>query len=181
MKLRWIGLLVLAALTVGAAAQVNRIRDASEMLLPTGRSIQPEGTVAEVYGRPVDGVLSLDGRLMLSKDRSNLRVIDTETWEIVASLPHPGGSSITGMTETQGITSVIVTSPHLPASNTVTRDSVLVEMRNIVSRGPAARCRAVAPGAGRGMRTGCQDNPSYTTTPALVANHKRPIPSSATL
>lgn len=65
--------------------------------LPTGRLVQPAGQLVSFNGRPVDLKLSHDGRWILAKDRSALRVIDTQTFEVVQTVNSPGGASLFGL------------------------------------------------------------------------------------
>ncbi len=65
--------------------------------VPTGEMLKPYGRTLEVAGRPVDLVLSPDGKRLFAKDLGLLRVIDTVTFRIVQELECPGGASIFGL------------------------------------------------------------------------------------
>lgn len=78
------------------AAQMGPQADGT-IRVPTGEMLKPYGRVLEVAGRPVDLVISPDGRRMFVKDMGLLRVIDTTTFRLVQELPCAGGASIYGM------------------------------------------------------------------------------------
>lgn len=77
------------------APQVGPQGDATA--LPTGRLIRPAGLVVEVPGRPVDLVLSADGKLAFLKDNTGLRVLDAEAGTELQALASPEGTSLTGL------------------------------------------------------------------------------------
>ena len=66
-------------------------------LLPSGRIIEPAGDTVTFHGRAVDVVLSPDGRLLFAKDRHHLRIIETETLELIQSVKSEGGASLHGL------------------------------------------------------------------------------------
>jgi YVTN family beta-propeller protein len=67
-------------------------------LLPTSRLIRPAGQLLELdRGRPVDMVLSRDGKLLFVKDRAALRVVDAVNWKLLQTVTLPGGASLHGI------------------------------------------------------------------------------------
>ncbi len=68
-----------------------------ETRLPNGRVITPAGDVISVPGRPVDLVVSDNGKWLFVKDRDSLRVIDIEQWKEIQNIKSPGGSSLIGL------------------------------------------------------------------------------------
>jgi YVTN family beta-propeller protein len=65
--------------------------------LPTGQRVQPAGEWVAFNGRPVDLALSHDGKFVLAKDRSALRVIDRKTMKLIQTVDSPGGASLYGL------------------------------------------------------------------------------------
>ena len=79
-------------------------------LLPTSRLIRPAGELLELeLGRPVDMVLSRDGKLLFVKDRAALRVVDAVDWKLLQTVSLPGGASLHGITVSRDATTVWVT------------------------------------------------------------------------
>ncbi len=76
-------------------ANDDRVVDSA--LLPSGRTITPAGKTLAFHGRPVDVVLSPDGRLLFVKDRKHLRIIDAASFELLQSLESEGGASLHGL------------------------------------------------------------------------------------
>jgi DNA-binding beta-propeller fold protein YncE len=65
--------------------------------LPTGRLLTPAGISTELYGRPNDLALSLDGKLLFVKDWKALRVLDAKSMKLLQTVDSPGNSSLTGI------------------------------------------------------------------------------------
>ncbi len=77
--------------------QVGQIPDGG-YLVPTQQTIRPAGVAVSFLGRPVDLILSPDGKTVYVKDNRGLVVIDAETWKIRQELKYPeGGSSMHGL------------------------------------------------------------------------------------
>ena len=68
--------------------------------LPTGRAITPAGDIISFPGRPVDLETTPDQSLLLIKDRKNLRIVDTESFELLESHELTGGASLYGLVTT---------------------------------------------------------------------------------
>ena len=96
---------LLAALLASSAAysasdvppEAKSTEPANAERLPTGRLLQPAGKSVSFHGRPVDLQLSADGRLAFAKDRSSLRVLTVEPFELASSVDSPGGASTFGL------------------------------------------------------------------------------------
>lgn len=70
----------------------------SEQSLPSKQILRPAGQRVEFGGRPVDLVLSPDGRTVYIKNLNNLLVLDAGTWAIRQTLNYPGsGASMHGI------------------------------------------------------------------------------------
>lgn len=95
MRLAWLGLVTLGGVLAGEPPRVD------ENLTPNGRLLAPMGRQLRLEGRPVDAVLTPDAGTLLVKDMATVRVVDAATWELKASLPLPGGASLTGMALTK--------------------------------------------------------------------------------
>ncbi|MCS6830279.1 MAG: phosphoesterase [bacterium] len=78
-------------------AKVGVQRDQSHVVA-TGQLLRPAGESLQFGGRPVDMVLSPDGRTLYVKDNSGIVVVDVETWKVRQKLPVArGGTSMLGM------------------------------------------------------------------------------------
>lgn len=79
----------------------NKTRAAEKVvdnsLLPTGRRLTPAGKSIAFHGRPVDLKLSADGKLLFVKDRGDLRIIDSQSFELKQSIKSSGGASLFGL------------------------------------------------------------------------------------
>ena len=71
-------------------------------VVPTAQLIRPAGETLELAGRPVDMVLSPDGRTLYVKDNRALVTIDADTWRIRQEFPFErrDGGSMLGMAVT---------------------------------------------------------------------------------
>lgn len=79
-------------------------------LIPSSQYIHPLGTTVGINGRPVDLVLTADGKTAYGKSGRTVAVIDVETWEIRQQIGYPGGSgSPYGITVTRDGSLVYVT------------------------------------------------------------------------
>lgn len=66
--------------------------------LPTGQTIHPSGELATFNGRPVDLVVSPDGRSVFIKDNRGIVVLDAAGWTLRQELGFPrGGGSMHGI------------------------------------------------------------------------------------
>lgn len=64
----------------------------------TGQLLRPAGDSLQFAGRPLDMVLSPDGRTLYVKDNRGIVVVDVETWKVRQELPVArGGSSMQGI------------------------------------------------------------------------------------
>ena len=84
--------------SIAIAQNEAQIQDpVSNRLLPTGRLINPAGQSITFHGRPVDLAMSKDRKLLFAKDRGHLRIINATTFELMQSVPSPGGASLYGL------------------------------------------------------------------------------------
>lgn len=100
-----------SAFGLGAAAtlvalQVPKVGSQTDkgILVNTGQYIDPDGKLTLFSARPVDVVLSPDGRIAYLKENDGLTVVDTASGVIQQRLPIPGGSSHTGLALAQDAT-----------------------------------------------------------------------------
>jgi DNA-binding beta-propeller fold protein YncE len=63
----------------------------------TGQRIQPDGQLTLLSARPVDLVLSADGKTSYLKENEGLTIVDSASGAIRQRLPIKGGSSLTGL------------------------------------------------------------------------------------
>lgn len=84
-----------------AHAQQTDEKPVDDQKLPTGQLIQPAGEIVSFNGRPVDLKLSPDGKLLFAKDRSALRIIETESWKLIQTVKSPNGASLHGLAVSQ--------------------------------------------------------------------------------
>ena len=91
-------ILALCVLATPATAQETDEQTVGDQKLPTGQMIQPAGEIVSFHGRPVDSKLSPDGKLLFAKDRSALRIIETESMKIIQTVKSPNGASLFGLT-----------------------------------------------------------------------------------
>src|SRR4051794_23279141 len=56
-------------------------------LLPTGQAVRPAGDTLSYLGRPLDLIVSADGRSIYVKDTVGLIILDAQTWKIRQRLP----------------------------------------------------------------------------------------------
>lgn len=105
-------LAVLAIATAGWAASPTLVgpHPSGGTMVATGQLVRPAGRSVEFNGRPVDLVLSRDGKTLMVKDNQGLVMIDTATWKILQRTSFPqGGGSMHGLTFTKDGTSVYAT------------------------------------------------------------------------
>jgi YVTN family beta-propeller protein len=92
---------VLAVLLFGLPASVPQQvgpRPEGSHLVATGQLLHPAGESLQFGGRPVDMVLSPDGRTLYVKDNRGIVVVDVETWKVRQELlVGRGGSSMHGI------------------------------------------------------------------------------------
>ncbi len=99
----WLGVVVLWLVLMcdRSFAQVMQVgpgSQADETVLPTAQLIHPAGVSLEIPTRPVDLVLSSDGRLVLAKDNLGLVLVDATSWTLLGTKRIPGkGGSMTGL------------------------------------------------------------------------------------
>lgn len=73
-------------------------RQDNSHVVATGQLLHPAGDSLQFNGRPVDMVLSPNGRTLYVKDNRGVVVIDVETWKVRQELPVArGGSSMQGI------------------------------------------------------------------------------------
>lgn len=89
---------VVAALASGCSfvEQIGEKPDGSS-LVATMQLVRPAGVSLSVDGRPLDLVLSADGKNLYAKDNRGLIVVDTESWKVKQELSVDGGSSMHGI------------------------------------------------------------------------------------
>ena len=81
--------------------------------MPTHQLIRPAGQSVEFGRRPVDLVLSPDGRSLYVKDSHGFVVIDTATWKIRQELAfNGGGGSVHGLVVTRDGSRLYATTAH---------------------------------------------------------------------
>jgi YVTN family beta-propeller protein len=78
---------------------------------PTRQLLHPAGKSVEFHGRPIDLVLSPDGRTAYVKSDSSLFVIDTRAGSVTEELKYPGklGASLHGITRSRDGSRIYVT------------------------------------------------------------------------
>jgi YVTN family beta-propeller protein len=79
--------------------RVGPAKDGSS-LLTTGQLIRPAGTTIAFAGRPIDLVLSPDGKRLYVKNDRDLVVMDARNWNLLQELPFPEdktGGSVHGL------------------------------------------------------------------------------------
>lgn len=65
--------------------------------LPSGHRVHGAGKMLSFGGRPVDAVVSADGKTLYVKDRSSVRAVDVSKWILTGSAPLEGGASLAGI------------------------------------------------------------------------------------
>jgi DNA-binding beta-propeller fold protein YncE len=82
-----------------ATAGVSHVGDRGEggVLVNTGDWIDPDGKLTIFSARPVDLVLSPDGRTAYLKENAGLTIIDSASGKILQRLPIKGGASLIGL------------------------------------------------------------------------------------
>ncbi|MBS1707193.1 MAG: bifunctional YncE family protein/alkaline phosphatase family protein [Armatimonadetes bacterium] len=78
-----------------AVRRVGRFGNAA--FLPSGHRAEGAGQFLEFGGRPVDAVVSADGKTLFIKDMSVVRAVDVATWTETGHSPLDGGASLSGM------------------------------------------------------------------------------------
>ncbi len=69
-----------------------------EQVIPTKQILRPAGQQLQFSGRPVDLVLSPDGKIVYLKNINNLLVVDAATWTLLQIASYPGsGASLHGI------------------------------------------------------------------------------------
>ncbi|MBX3120489.1 MAG: hypothetical protein KF784_15630 [Fimbriimonadaceae bacterium] len=92
----------LAALSFVAGCQQKRVvgeLSPTASLVPTDQIVRPAGTNLVVNGRPIDGVLSRDGKRFFAKDSRGLIVVDIVEKKVIQELSISGGTSLHGIAE----------------------------------------------------------------------------------
>lgn len=92
----------IAALAGGAAVtlrSVNRVGDRGDkgILVNTGQWIDPDGRVTIFSARPVDEIVSPDGKTVYLKENEGLTIVDAATGAIKQRLKISGIASLTGL------------------------------------------------------------------------------------
>ena len=72
--------------------RVGQLPD-GEQAIPTKQILRAAGQQVQFGGRPVDLVLSPDGRFVFIKNINNLVVADTATWTLLQTASYPGGGA----------------------------------------------------------------------------------------
>jgi YVTN family beta-propeller protein len=97
---------------IGRAEQVGP-NDDGGYVVPTQQMIRPAGQSLEFGGRPVDCVLSPDGKTLYVKDDRGVVVINADVWEIQQELPFDtGGGSMHGVAVSRDGSRVYATSAY---------------------------------------------------------------------
>jgi YVTN family beta-propeller protein len=98
-----LALILLSILSVqGFSQETERVGPAKDggSLVPTGQLIRPAGTTLAFAGRPIDLVLSPDGKRLYIKNDRGLVVLDARDWKLLQELPFPKektGGSVHGL------------------------------------------------------------------------------------
>jgi len=101
MKCRTIVVLSLCVINLSCDAPAVRVgpQAGGRHIVPTRQVLRPAGESVKFAGRPVDLVLSPDGKTLYVKDNRGLVVIETKTWKIRQELMfESGGGSMHGIT-----------------------------------------------------------------------------------
>ncbi len=100
MKSRIVAVLSLCVINLSCDAPAVQVGPgaAGQHIVATRQVLRPAGQSVEFGGRPVDVVLSADGKTLYVKDNRGLVVIDTRTWKIRQELKFKsGGGSMHGI------------------------------------------------------------------------------------
>ncbi|HLO98489.1 MAG TPA: alkaline phosphatase family protein [Fimbriimonas sp.] len=96
--------LAVVAVLVSGAVGAKILSDAkvgdrtrAGILVNTGQFIDPDGKLTVFGARPVDLVLSDDGRTAYLKENAGITIVETTSGKILQRLSLPGGASMTGL------------------------------------------------------------------------------------
>ncbi len=104
--IKWLAFCLLAALSTGTRAEAQAMKvgplpDGGQVVA-TSQLVHPAGVSIEFNGRPVDVVLSPDGKTLYAKDNAGLVVVDVDGWKIRQRMNFPkGGGSAHGIAVTR--------------------------------------------------------------------------------
>lgn len=104
--------LIAYALALSAPQTPMRVGSPSGNMtvVSTAQLVRPAGDTLQFGGRPVDMVLSADGRTLYVKDNRGIVVVEVESWKVRQELPFGrGGSSMHGIAVSPDGKSVYVT------------------------------------------------------------------------
>ncbi len=148
-RLALFGCLVGLPFAPAAAPPLPLFPTVGEALTPTLQTLRPAGEHAAFPGRPVDLVVSPDGKRLYIKDNRGLVVIDRATWKVVQELRFPGktGGSMTGIAVTgDGKTLYLSTAHNHLHEASVGADGKVEWSRAIALPGPGGKGAAHAAG-----------------------------------
>jgi DNA-binding beta-propeller fold protein YncE len=131
--------------------RVGPVKDGT--LVPTGQLIRPAGHIVSWQGRPVDLVLSGNGKRLYVKDNTGLLVLDTVAWKILQRLAFPAraGGSMQGLALTRDGRRLYATTAHnLLLEADVGSDGLLKWGRKILLPGPGGKGPVQATGIALG-------------------------------
>ncbi len=129
--------LVMAWCVPASSVEVGPIADGGSVV-PTRQIIHPAGKSVEFNGRPMDVVISPDGKIAYVKDNRGLVVIDAASWTILQQANFPkGGGSMHGIAITRdGATLYATTSQNLLWEAKTSADGSIAWGRSIALAGP---------------------------------------------
>lgn len=112
-------------------------------ILPTGHRLQSPGQRLEMPGRPVDALLTEDGRTIVIKDDSAIRTVDPQSHTLLGSAELPGGASLFGIAQRPNTAEIWVTN----AANAI-------QIYDISDRAKPVKIREIAlPKSARGQNS----------------------------
>lgn len=91
-------LITILLLSLSACTPTDRV-GTEPNVIPTGHRLQSPGDRLEMPGRPVDMLLTADGKTIVVKDFNAIRTVNPQTNKLIGSATLPGGASLTGIAE----------------------------------------------------------------------------------
>ncbi|MHB1460193.1 MAG: alkaline phosphatase family protein [Armatimonadota bacterium] len=149
MKSGWVTLVTVMLPAIAFAKAPVLLGKAADggYVVPTKQLIRPAGQVLEIAGRPVDMVLSHDGRLIYVKNTSSVAVIDAANLKSQATLAYESGTaSLHGIALSKDGRKLYVTTQNKILQAAVLPNGKISWKRNIVMPQPAIKGEPVACG-----------------------------------
>ncbi|ARU40990.1 hypothetical protein CCB80_07470 [Armatimonadetes bacterium Uphvl-Ar1] len=91
-------LIVIALFVLSACTPTDRV-GTNPNVIPTGHRLESPGDRLEMPGRPVDMLLTTDGKTIVIKDFNAIRTVNPQTNKLLGSAALPGGASLIGIAE----------------------------------------------------------------------------------